>query len=152
MKKSLTSPISKLIPVIFFLSFMFSAKAQSSEKVQAAALTQPTGTEITDSSKTEGPFAIKYLGTEGDLLAFQVVYENPEGQKFSIMVKDQEGAQLYHGIFTEKTFFKQFRLPRTDKNKISFIIRNYRSADISKAFVINVNSRFVEEVAIKKTN
>lgn len=171
MKKSLTSPISKLIFLVFFLSFMVfmvSVKAQSGEKplsgasenplsgagekTQSALNAQPAGTEMTDSSKAEGPVAIKYLGTVADLLSFQVAYQNPEGQKFSIIVKDQDGVQLYQGIFTEKSFFKQFRLPRTDKNKISFIIRNYRSTDISRSFLINVNSRFVEEVAIKKTN
>lgn len=151
MNKPLTSLISKLLPVALFLTLMVAAKAQT-----PAAASTDTTTASTDTAKTEGPVegpvAIKYLGAEGEMLSFQVAYQNPEGRKFGIIVKDQDGAQLYQGIFTEKNFYKQFRLPKTERNKVSFIIRNYRDADRSTSFAINVNSRFVEEVAIKKTN
>lgn len=158
MKKLLTSPISNLILFGIFLAFMVPAIAQSGKATQAAAKlpsgsrTQAEGTGIADSSKADEPIAVKYLGTAGELLSFQVAYQNPGGQKFSIFVKDQDGGLLYQGVFADKIFYKQFHLPGADKSKISFIFRNYRGADISRSFAINVNSRFVEEVAIKKTN
>lgn len=94
--------------------------------------------------------SVKYLGTQDDMITFNVSYSNPEGAKFSVTIKDQDGVQLYQGVFAEKTFFKQFRLPKTDRNKISFILRNGKDADVVKTFAINVNSRFVEDVAVKK--
>ena len=35
-------------------------------------------------------------------------------------------------------------------DKIVFIIRDAHEADIVKTFAVNVNSRFVKEVAVKK--
>ena len=101
----------------------------------------------------KGPSAlVKYLGTQDDMILFNVSYPNPDGNRFSLTVKDQDGTQLYQSVFTEKGFFKQFRLPKTDRSKITFTIRNGREADIVKSFEINVNSRFVEDIAVKKIN
>lgn len=100
----------------------------------------------------ENPVVVKYLGIQDDMVIFNVSYKNPSGDKFSIIVKDQDGTQLYQVVYNEKSFFKQFRLPRADKSKFTFIIRNFKEADIAKTFEINVNSRFVEDVAVKKLN
>jgi len=93
---------------------------------------------------------VKCLGIQEDMVIFNVSYPNPTGNKFSLIVKDQDGAQLYQSIFSEKNFYKQFRLPKTDKNKISFVIRSGKGTDIEQSFEINTSSRFVEDIAIKK--
>ena len=86
------------------------------------------------------------------MILFNVSYPNPDGARFVLTVKDQDGTQLYQNVSTEKGFYKQFRLPKTDKSKITFTLRNGREADIVKSFEINVNSRFVEDIAVKKIN
>src|ERR1051325_7315580 len=72
---------------------------------------------------------VKYLGLQDDLIVFNVAYANPDGNKFQVIVKDQDGSQLYQNVFSDKTFYKQFRLPRADKDRLVFIIRNGRDAD-----------------------
>lgn len=103
-------------------------------------------------AQTAPATTIKYLGTQDDMILFNVAYPNPEGVRFSVTVKDQDGTQLFQGFFSDRSFNKQFRLPKTDKNKISFIVHNGKEADVVKTFAINVNSRFVEDVAVKKIN
>jgi hypothetical protein len=93
---------------------------------------------------------VKCLGIQEDMVIFNVSYPNPTGNKFSLIVKDQDGTPLYQSVFSEKNFYKQFRLPKTDKNKISFVIRSGKETDIVQSFEINVSSRFVEDIAIKK--
>jgi len=110
--------------------------------VQAQTISSGTG-------QGEGA-TIKYLGTQDDLIVFNVSYGNPEGSKFQVIVKDQDGNQLYQNIFNEKTFYKQFRLPKADKDRVVFVIRNGKEADVVKTFEVNVNSRFVQEIAVKK--
>ena len=95
---------------------------------------------------------VKYLGTQDDMVVFNVSYPNPEGSRFQLIIKDQDGSQLYQSTFTDKSYYKQFRLPKTDKDRVVFIFHNNHDADLVKAFDINVNSRFVHEVAIKKVN
>ncbi|HEX3934909.1 MAG TPA: hypothetical protein VHW43_09550 [Puia sp.] len=98
------------------------------------------------------PVTVKYLGTQDDMVVFNVSCSNPEGSRFQLSIKDQDGSLLYQNTFADKSFYKQFRLPKTDKDRVVFIFHNNHDADLVKAFEINVNSRFVHEVAIKKLN
>jgi len=93
---------------------------------------------------------VKYLGLQDDMIVFNVAYTNPDGNKFQVIVKDQDGTQLYQNAFSDKAFYKQFRLPRADKDRLVFIIRNGRDADVVKTFEVNVNSRITQEVSVRK--
>jgi hypothetical protein len=136
MKSSFAAAIGKLTSGIFFLMIAVAAHAQSADSVL---------------SSKESAAVVKYLGTQDDMLVFNVAYSNADGSKFQLTVKDQDGSQLYQNSFSDKSFYKQFRLPKADKDRIVFIIRDGRhEADIVKAFEINVNSRFVQDVAVKK--
>jgi hypothetical protein len=95
---------------------------------------------------------VKYIGMQDDMVIFSVAYQNPNGLPFSVILKDQDGTQLYQSIFKEKDFNKQFRLPRADKSKVVFIIRDFKGSDIAKTFEINVNRHYIAEVAVKKVN
>ncbi|HMH21833.1 MAG TPA: hypothetical protein VK563_08655 [Puia sp.] len=132
MKKQIINALSKFSFGILFLIATVAVQAQSPAPVK------------------ENPLEVKYMGTQEDMIVFNVSYKNPSGEKFSIIVKDQEGSQLYQVVYNEKSFNKQFRLPSADKNKVTFIIRNNKEADIAKSFAINVNSHFVEDFAVKK--
>jgi hypothetical protein len=98
----------------------------------------------------ETAVAVKYLGTEEDMLVFNVSNPNPGGNKFQLTIKDQNGTALYRDFFSERSFYRQFKLPKTDKDKVVFVFRNNAGADIVKTFEVNVNSRYVREVAVKK--
>ena len=117
--------------------------------VLSTAHARPT---VAHTGSTDTVATVKYLGTQDDMLIFNVSYVNPDGSKFSLVVKDQDGTQLYQGLFSEKSFYKQFRLPKADKDRIVFVFRDFRDADIVKAFDVNVNSRLIREVAVKKIN
>jgi hypothetical protein len=134
MKKLLTAVFGKLIPALSLILIAATAHAQST---------------ATGAGQNDGA-AVKYLGTQDDMILFNVSYANPDGSKFQLIVKDQDGTQLYQNIFSEKTFYKQFRLPKADKDRIVFIIRNGREADVVKTFEVNVNSRLVQVVAVKR--
>lgn len=140
MKSLLTAVAGKLIPGICFILIVATAQAQS----------VPTEVSQTEVVQKESVATVKYLGTQDDMIVFNVSYPNPDGGKFMLTVKDQDGTQLYQNLFSEKSFYKQFRLPKADKDRIVFIFHNSREADVVKTFEINVNSRFVQEVAVRK--
>jgi hypothetical protein len=93
---------------------------------------------------------VKYLGAQDDMLIFNVSYANPQGSKFVVTILDQNGNQLYQDVFADLTFYRQFKLPKTDKDLITFVFRNGQNAPVEKRFAVNVNSHFVQEIAIKK--
>jgi len=129
MKKHLSS---LLFSSLFLLS-VFSLKAQSGN------------------SPAKGePALIRYLGNQEDMVVFNISYPNPDGGAFDLSVKDQDGIELYKHTFRMKNFRKQFRLPRSEKSKLSFILRNGKEAELVKTFEINANSRPVLDIAVKK--
>jgi hypothetical protein len=161
MKKLLTAGSGKLIAGFCLILTAATTQAQ----VIASGTIQQTGPKganqqttspgtgqqtITSATGQNEGAIIKYFGTQDDMVVFNVSYANPEGSRFQVIIKDQDGTQLYQNIFIDKTFYKQFRLPRADKDKIVFVIHNGKETDVVKTFEINVNSRFVQEVAVKK--
>lgn len=116
------------------------------------ALATAQGQTVTPVDGQSDNATVKYLGTQEDMVVFNVSYNNPDGSRFTLFVKDQDGQTLYSNGFTDKAFYRQFRLPKTDKDRIIFLFRNGHDADVLKTFEINVNSRFVREVAIKKVD
>ena len=137
MKKQISSVISKLVLGMAFLTAVIAVQAQS---------------PANEPGNAEKTALIKYLGIQDDMVLFNVSYQNSTGGKFSVIVRDQDGVQLFQSAYRSKSFDKQFKLPKADKNKITFIIRNYKDEDIARTFEINVNSRLVEDVAVKKLN
>lgn len=135
MKSLINAVFGKLIIGIFLLLTFTSANAQQAQ----------SGSQPKDSAAT-----VNYLGSDEDMIVFNVSYSNPEGNKFQLVIKDQDGVQLYQNYFSERSFYRQFRVPKGDKEKIAFVIRDKRGAETVKTFEVNVNSRFIREVAVKK--
>jgi hypothetical protein len=134
MKPQLKTVLGKFIVGTFFVLALAPAQAQT----------------VTTTDGQSDNAQVKYLGTQDDMVVFNVSYSNPDGNKFTLIVKDQDGLSLYSNSFSDKSIYKQFRLPKSDKDRIVFVFRDGHAADIVKTFGINVNSRFVREVAIKK--
>ncbi|HEY4110529.1 hypothetical protein [Puia sp.] len=137
MKSKFMALFAKLFLGTSFLVILATANAQSTDA---------------DAAKGDDVAVVKYLGAQDDMLVFDITYSNPTGGKFLVTIKDQDGNSLYQNLFNEKSIYKQFRLPKPEKDRIVFVIRDYRNADIVRAFDINVNSRVIHEVAVRKVN
>jgi hypothetical protein len=74
--------------------------------------------------------------------------DNPTGGKFSVIVIDEEGNQIFQEIYTDKKFDKRFKLPKAEKNKLTFVIRNFKTADVKQTF--EINTKYVEDVVVTK--
>jgi hypothetical protein len=135
MKSLFHASIGRLTLGIILLFAVGSAKAQTNAPGQNAQ---------TDHA------VVRFQGAQDDMLVFTVSYYNPKGTRFVVAIKDQDGNQLYQDVFRDKSFYKQFKLPRVDKDRIVFEFNNGQEAPVVKTFAVNINSRLVQEVAIKK--
>lgn len=104
---------------------------------------------IINNINDEGKAVVTYVTNGNESLFFDVKVDNAEGEKFSIIVRDDNATTLYRGTFSDKNFKKRFVLPKTDSSKLTFHIRS-ESGIQSESFEINTNSRVVEEVIVKK--
>lgn len=96
-----------------------------------------------------GKTVVTYVSADGETLSFDVKVSNAAGEKFTIVVKDDNGITLYRGSFTDKDFKKRFVLPKTDSNKLTFQVKS-ESENKSESFEINSNTRIIEEVVVKR--
>jgi hypothetical protein len=145
MKSLINAVYGKLLFGIILLGAFTTANAQ-----------QTANARQVDSESQQQPkkiaAAVNYLGTAEDTVVFDVSYPNPQGTRFQLTIKDQDGFQLYQDYFSDKSFHRQFRIARGDKEKIAFVIRDNKGAETGKTFLVNISSRLIREVAVKKIN
>jgi hypothetical protein len=91
---------------------------------------------------------VKYLGVSDDAVLFKVSFDNPSNTKYFISVVDEEGNQLFRGVYTDKKFDKRFLLPKSDKQKLTFIIRNAKDEELKQTF--EIRTTFVEDVVVTR--
>ncbi len=95
---------------------------------------------------------VKYIsGKEGEFF-FNVIYNNTSGSRFSVVVLDGEGYQLFQSLYSDKNFDKKFKLADPEGlGKLTFIIRNFGDNSVQR-FEVNTNNRIVEDIEVKEVN
>jgi hypothetical protein len=129
--------MKKLFSIALFIGISVVGFANGSDSV---------GRHGVDASAAE----VKYIaGKDGDVL-FNVVYNNATGQRFSVLVLDEFGNQLYQNSFSDKKFDRKFKLADPEStNSLTFIIRNYGDNSVQR-FRVDASNRLIEEVEVKE--
>jgi hypothetical protein len=130
------SSFFKAAAVVIIITLANSAKAQVT----------PVSAPVTE---VLAKAAVTYVATGDDSLLFDVKVNNEAGEKFTILVKDDKSSIIYRGNYYDKNFRKRFILPKTDSNKLTFLIRS-ESGSQSETFEINTNTRLIEEVSVRR--
>ena len=91
---------------------------------------------------------VKYIAAkDGDGL-FNVIYNNVAGSRFSIVVLDEFGDQLYQGFFTDRSFNRKFKLADPEiTSKLTFVIRNFGDNSVQR-FQVDATSQLIEDVEV----
>src|ERR1700744_2060820 len=88
---------------------------------------------------------VKYFFRQEGEGIFNVKYDNATGSRFSLVVLDADGDQLYQNVYTEKNFEKNFKLADPESfRKLVFIIRNLND-NTTQRFTVEAVSHEVEE-------
>ena len=92
---------------------------------------------------------VKYVPQEEGGI-FNVRYNNAAGSRFSLVVLDAEGDQLYSYIYSEKNFEKNFKLADPESfRKVVFIIRNLND-NTTQRFEVEAIGHEEEVVDVKE--
>ena len=109
--------------------------------VIAVAVSNPTFANGGENKKaaTEAQVSVKYQGTTGNALSFKVEFDNPTGEKFSLIIKNDNGDVVYHGQYSDAHFSKNIFFENAD-------------TDIHPTFIIRTaNSEVVRQFQVSKT-
>ena len=90
------------------------------------------------SSLTEEQVSVKYQGTSDNNIIFKVEFDNPTAEKFSLIIKNDNGDVVYHQQFTDAHFAKSVFFQNTDSEiHPTFIIRSANNNEIVRQFSVN---------------
>jgi hypothetical protein len=110
-------------------------------------LTVATTQAQTTNASTDKNTTVKYVGTQDDVILFNVSVDNPNGNKFSVIVTDNEGNQLFAEVYNDRKFDKRFKLPKTETGKLTFVVRNFKDAS-DDVHSFEVSNRVIEDVVV----
>src|SRR6266404_3166428 len=87
---------------------------------------------------TEQEVSVKYQGTSNNSIAFKVEFENPTGEKFSLIIKNDNGDVVYHQQFSGAHFSKNVFIENTDSDiHPTFVIRTGNNTEIVRQFLVS---------------
>jgi hypothetical protein len=141
---------SKLKQIYMESRSFFSAARKSVMAIAIAVITIPViaGTSL-QVDPVEDEVTVRYLGTDEQSLIFNVKYANADASKFFVTIRDADGTTLYQNSFTDISFNKRFSLPKTESNKLVFIISDKQS-NYNETFEITTKTRVVEDVLVNR--
>ena len=93
---------------------------------------------------------VKYTGVDKyNQLTFNVKYNNPNGSTFNLTVLDEYGETLFKDYYFDTQFDKNFKLPKSEVSKLSFIIQDNKE-NFKQKFDVNISTQLIENVVINK--
>jgi len=88
---------------------------------------------------TEDQVSVKYQGAVNNSVSFKVEFENPTNEKFSLIIKNDNGDVVYHGQFSDAHFAKNVYIADAE-------------AEIHPTFIIRTaNNEIVRQFQVSKT-
>lgn len=91
----------------------------------------------TKASINDEQVSVKYVGTDDNHVVFQVQFDNPTGEKFSLIIKNDNGDVVYHQQFNQTHFAKNVYFENTDGEiEPTFIIRNANNEVVRQFHVV----------------
>jgi hypothetical protein len=86
---------------------------------------------------TDAQVSVTYQGVSNNSLVFKVDYENVAGEKFTLVIKDDNGDVVYKQQFSDAHFSKTILFENTDTDiNPTFIIRKGNN-EIVRQFQVN---------------
>ncbi len=144
MKKQSIQTIAKR----FFLGNLLAAALfLSANAATPASVNKPA---ITADANKADKAEIKYTGVDKyNQLSFNVKYSNPSGNTFNLVVLDENGDQLFRAHYNDRKFDKTFKLPKSEVNKITFVIEDGKGS-FKEKFDVNIETRTFDDVTVSK--
>lgn len=93
---------------------------------------------------------VKFLGTENGDVWFSVNYANPAGEKFTLIVKNEDGDVLYEGAFNDQKFSRKIKLVLDEQDALPTFVIKTASQRFAQSFQVNADKRLVENVVVTK--
>jgi hypothetical protein len=107
-----------------------------------------TGKDKSITSLTEDQVTVQYCGSDNDSYLFRVEFKNPRTEKFTLIVKNDDGLTVFQEQYDNSHFVRTFKLPKEDADiHPTFIVRTANS-EVKRSFV--VSRKITEDLVVTK--
>lgn len=133
---------------MIFNRYMITTMALMAATEAASAQSRNVALEA-PASLTTTSATVRHIGNPPGSAVFQVLYDNPTGERFTVIIKDMEGAVLYQDRYSDRKFDKKYQLPQEQSGQLKFIIKGSRSNQV-QTFEVHANIRVIEAFVVKR--
>ncbi len=95
------------------------------------------------------PFSVKYLGTEGGYLVFQVKLQSDLQGKAIFRLEDKDAGTIYSNSFKNNFSIKTLKVEKRDNQVLDFVVTLDKQT-YSKSFSVSTNQ--VEKVTVSESD
>jgi len=141
------STIANIRKVVVFSLFTFTLAGTS---LVSRANNGNEGKKGSAGSTNANTADVKYITDKDGGYLFNVVYNNISNSRFSVVILDANGDQLFQSHYSDKQFNRKFKLAQPEEfGRLTFIIRNLADNTVQR-FEVDANSRLVEDIEVKE--
>lgn len=126
-----------VVALIAVFTLSFSAPALANEKDKK--------------EKNSIPVELKYIGQLNQQPLFELAFSSEEENEYVVIIRDEFGTVLYKDNIKGSAFSKKFLLNTEELGNVSLKFEvSGKKSDKTATFVIDRNSRIVEDLAVTK--
>ena|SRR2546423_27668 len=143
MKKTFVKTVSqKFIPAL-----IVSASLLAFAPVQSMANNSNHTIEIISNENTA---SVKFAGSTDNALFLDLKVNNPKGDKFTLVIQDNDGIVLFTKDYTDTSFTKKIKILKDDDNsRYNISIRSVNKG-LEHNFAVSTVSRIIDDVTVTK--
>jgi len=141
MKRTIVKIVSKkFIPALIFTAAML-ACAPTQAKANAKNI------EIISNENTA---SVQFTGSTDNAYLLNVNVKNPKGDKFTLVIQNEDGDLLFSKDYSDTAFAKKIRILKTgDNNRYNISIRS-SNKELENHFFISTVTKTVDDVVVTK--
>jgi len=143
MKRTFVKTVSqKFIPALIIAASLFAFAP-----VQSIA---NSGYQTIEIISDENSASVKFAGSTDNALLLDLKVNNPNGDKFSLIIQDNAGTVLFNKEYTDTSFAKKIKiLKEEDISRYNISIRS-ANKNLENNFAVSTVSRIIDDVTVTK--
>jgi hypothetical protein len=143
MKRTFVKTVSqKFIPALIFSASLFALVP-----LQSMANSNNHPIEIISNENTA---SVKFAGSTENALFLDLKVNNPNGDKFKLIIQDNDGMVLFTKEYTDTSFAKKIKILKEDENNRYNISIRSSNKNLENNFEVSTVSKTIEDVTVTK--
>jgi hypothetical protein len=142
MKMTFVKTVSqKFIPALFLSASLF---------VFAPVQSKANSNRTIEIISNENTASVKFAGSTDNALFLDLNVTNPKGDKFTLVIQDDNGAVLFTKDYSDTSFTKKIKILKGDDNSRYNISIRSGNKELENNFIVSAVSKIIEDVIVTK--